>query len=60
MDSENRRRRRIVVGGALAPFAEGLRSALVGQGYAADTIVDHVHLLADLSGWLLIRKANVP
>jgi site-specific recombinase XerD len=52
MDSENRRRRRIVVDGALAPFADGLRSELAGQGYAADTILDHVHLLADLSGWL--------
>src|SRR5438067_1338377 len=55
MDSENRRRRRIVVGGALAPFADGLRNELAGQGYAADTIVDHVHLLADLSGWLSDR-----
>jgi site-specific recombinase XerD len=28
---------------------------MAGQGYAADTIVDHVHLLADLSGWLSDR-----
>jgi len=55
MDSENRGRRRIVVGGVLAPFADGLRSELAGQGYAADTIVDHVHLLADLSNWLSDR-----
>src|SRR6266498_1523722 len=55
MDSENRGRRRIVVGGVLAPFADGLRSELAGQGYAADTIVDHVDLLADLSNWLSDR-----
>jgi integrase/recombinase XerD len=47
-----RRRRRIVVRGPLAPFAEGLRGALAGQGYAGDTVTDHVHLLADLSIWL--------
>lgn len=47
-----RRRRRIVVSGPLAPFAEGLRGALAGQGYALDTVGDHVHLLADLSSWL--------
>jgi integrase/recombinase XerD len=47
-----RRRWRVVVDGPLAPFADGLRGALAGQGYASDTITDHVHLLADLSGWL--------
>lgn len=54
MDAEDRvrRRGRIVVGGLLAPFADGLRSELAGRGYAADTIADHMHLLADLSGWL--------
>jgi integrase/recombinase XerD len=54
MDSRGvaRRRGRIIVGGSLAPFADGLRRELAGQGYALDTIVDHVHLLADLSGWL--------
>ncbi|HEX2301020.1 MAG TPA: tyrosine-type recombinase/integrase [Pseudonocardiaceae bacterium] len=54
MDSEGVARRpgRIVVGGMLAPFADGLRSELARQGYAADTIVGHVRLLADLSGWL--------
>jgi integrase/recombinase XerD len=50
-----RRRGRIVVDGPLAPFADGLRSELAAQGYAADTIVDHVRLLADLSGWLCGR-----
>jgi integrase/recombinase XerD len=55
MDSGDvaRRRRRIVVDGPLAPFADGLRLDLTGQGFAGDTIVDHVHRLADLSGWLV-------
>lgn len=43
---------RIVVVGPLAVFGEGLRRYLAGRGYALDTIVDHVHLLDDLSGWL--------
>lgn len=47
-----RRPRRIVVDGPLAAFVDGFRGELAGQGYAVDTIVDHVHLLADLSGWL--------
>jgi integrase/recombinase XerD len=50
--SAPQRRRRIVVGGPLAPFADGLRRDLASQGYALDTVGDHVHLLADLSGWL--------
>ena len=57
MDSRDhaRRPRRIVVTGPLAPFADGLRQDLAGQGYALDTVTDHVHLLADLSGWLAGR-----
>ena len=57
MDSRDhaRRPRRIVVPGPLAPFADGLRQDLAGQGYALDTVTDHVHLLADLSGWLAGR-----
>lgn len=57
MDSRNhaRRPRRIVVPGPLAPFADGLRQDLAGRGYALDTVTDHVHLLADLSGWLAGR-----
>jgi len=43
---------RVVVVGPLAVFGEGLRRYLAGRGYALDTIVDHVHLLDDLSGWL--------
>jgi integrase/recombinase XerD len=46
------RPRRIVVNGPLAAFADGLRRELAGQGYALDTVGDHVHLLADLSDWL--------
>ncbi len=42
----------IIVDGPLAPFADGLPRELAAQGYALDTIVDHVHLLADLSDWL--------
>jgi integrase/recombinase XerD len=50
-----RRARRIVVAGPLAPFAGGLRRDLAGQGYALDTVTDHVHRLADLSEWLASR-----
>jgi site-specific recombinase XerD len=41
------------VEGPLAPFADGVRRDLAGVGYAEDTVRDHMHLLADLSGWLL-------
>jgi len=47
-----RRRGPIIVGGPLASFADGLRRDLADQGYALDTVGDHVHLLADLSDWL--------
>jgi len=47
-----RRRGPIIVGGPLAPFADGLRRSLADQGYAPDTVGEHVHLLADLSDWL--------
>jgi site-specific recombinase XerD len=61
MDSRPGARRRgpIIVGGPLAPFAEGLRRDLADQGYARDTIGDHVHLLADLSDWLSGRGLAV-
>lgn len=54
MDNRQRVRRpaRIRVEGPLAPFTDGMRAGLAAQGYAGDTITDHVHLLADLSGWL--------
>jgi integrase/recombinase XerD len=51
-DGGRQRPRRIVVNGPLAAFADGLRRELAGQGYALDTVRDHVHLLADLSDWL--------
>ena len=47
------------MGGPLAPFTEGLRGDLAGQGYALDTVVDHVHVLADLSDWLSGRGLAV-
>jgi site-specific recombinase XerD len=50
-----RRRRRILVDGPLAPFTDGLREDLAEQGFSPDTIVDHVHRLADLSRWLVDR-----
>lgn len=53
MDSRSGvRRGPISVGGPLAPFADGLRRDLAGQGYAPDTITDHIRLFADLSDWL--------
>lgn len=54
MDSGDARKRlqRIVVNGPLAAFADGLRGELAGHGYALDTVCDHVHVRADLSGWL--------
>jgi integrase/recombinase XerD len=57
MDSEDveRRHRWIVVPGPFAPFADGLREDLAGQGFSPDTIADHVHRLADLSRWLVER-----
>jgi integrase/recombinase XerD len=57
MDSRDhaRRTRWIVVTGPLAPFVGGLRQDLARQGYALDTVTEHVHLLADLSGWLAGR-----
>ncbi len=55
MDSRSgaqRRRQQIVVQGPLGAFTDGLRRHLADQGYALDSVVDHVHLLADLSDWL--------
>src|SRR6266568_3199078 len=47
---------RLKVDGPLAAFTDGMRAGLAAQGYARDTITDHVHLLAGLSGWLGDRK----
>ena len=57
MDSRDHARRpgRIVVAGPLAPFADGVRQDLASRGYALDTVTYHVHLPADLSGWLAGR-----
>jgi integrase/recombinase XerD len=57
MDSRSgaQRHRRIIVEGPLARFVEGLRRDLAGQGYALDTVGDHMHLFADLSDWLCGR-----
>ena len=38
--------------GPLGAFTDGLRRHLADQGYALDSVVDHVHLFADLSDWL--------
>jgi integrase len=48
-------RYRVVVPAPLGVFADGLRRDLAGQGYALDTVTEHVHRLADLSGWLAGR-----
>lgn len=53
------RRGRIVVVGPLASFAEGLREDLAAQGYAVDTITDHLRLLADLDSWLSARGVPI-
>ena len=60
MDSRNhlRRPRRIVVPGPLAPFADGLRRDLAGQGYALDTVTDHVHLLASLPASMCVEELS--
>jgi integrase/recombinase XerD len=43
---------RIVVAGPLAGREDGLRARLVGDGYALDTVREHVRLLSELSLWL--------
>jgi integrase/recombinase XerD len=43
---------RIEVLGVLAPFADGYRSALTGQGFARWAVAQHTHLMAHLSAWL--------
>ena len=45
-------RARVEVTGVLAPFAEGYRTALTGQGFARWAVAQHTHLMADLSVWL--------
>jgi integrase/recombinase XerD len=40
------------VGGPLAPYAEGFREDLLGQGYSWGSAAHQVHLMAHLSRWL--------
>jgi hypothetical protein len=49
---------RVEVTGVLAPFAEGYRAALTGQGFARWAVAQHTHLMADLSVWLDGRGLN--
>jgi hypothetical protein len=43
---------RIVVAGPLAGVEDGLRRRLTEDGYALDSVREHVRLLSDLSAWL--------
>jgi site-specific recombinase XerD len=43
---------RVEVSGVLAPFAEGFRKALTGQGFSRHVVANHTHLMAHLSSWL--------
>ena len=40
------------VGGPLAPYAEGFREELLGQGYSWGSAAHQMHLMAHLSRWL--------
>ena len=40
------------VAGPLAPYAEGFREDLLGQGYSWGSAAHQVHLMAHLSRWL--------
>jgi integrase/recombinase XerD len=40
------------VTGLLAPFAEGFRAELLGQGYTHGSAAHQIHLMAHLSRWL--------
>jgi hypothetical protein len=40
------------VAGLLAPFAEGFRAELLGQGYTQGSAAHQIHLMAHLSRWL--------
>jgi len=42
----------IQVAGPLAPFAEGFATRLESWGYTRASRAGHLHLMADLSGWL--------
>jgi hypothetical protein len=40
------------VAGLLAPYAEGFRAELLGQGYTQGSAAHQIHLMAHLSRWL--------
>jgi hypothetical protein len=42
--------------GPLGAFAAGLRVELIRQKFNRHAVVQHIHLLAHLSGWLYERK----
>lgn len=43
------------VTGPLAPYAEGFREDLLGQGYSWGSAAHQIHLMAHLSRWLEVR-----
>ena len=43
------------VKGPLAPYAEGFRGHLLGQGYSWGSAAHQIHLMAHLSRWLEVR-----
>src|SRR3954452_7642148 len=47
------------VSGPLEPFAEGFAAELLRQGYAHDSVVLQLHLLAHLSRWLDRERLTV-
>lgn len=51
-------RRRIVVAGPLAPFAESFRTTLTAQGYTRWIVAQHTHLMAHLSSWLVEQRLS--
>jgi integrase/recombinase XerD len=47
------------VRGPLAPYAEGFREDLLGQGYSWGSAAHQIHLMAHLSRWLEVRGLEV-
>jgi integrase/recombinase XerD len=43
------------VKGPLAPYAEGFRENLLGQGYTWGSVAHQIHLMAHVSRWLEVR-----
>ena len=42
--------------GPLAPYAEGFREELLGQGYSWGSAAHQIHLMAHVSRWLEARE----